>query len=98
MSLTSLTLLYMNESPSRHDVTVRVASDDGHQPNPAAFAVAASREASIRNASVVSAHMAEEIICVVTVAAADRPSAVAIALTVVASALKAEDGVRSPRR
>jgi hypothetical protein len=98
MSLTSLTLPDMNESPNRHDVTVRVASDDGHQPNPAAFAVAASRAASSRNASVVSAHTADEIICVVTVAAADRPSAVAIALTVVAGAFNAEDGVRSPSR
>ncbi len=98
MSLTSLTLPDMHEPPSRHEVTVRVANDDGHKPNPAAFAVAASRAASSRNASVVSAHTANEIICVVTVAAADRPSAVAIALPVVAGALNAENGVRSPSR
>ena len=96
MSLTSLTSPGMNERPSRHEVTVRVANDNGHQPNPAAFAVAASRAASSRNASVVSAHTADEIICIVTVAAPDRPSAVALALTVVAGALNAEDGVRSP--
>jgi len=59
----------MHEPPSRHEVTVRVANDDGHQPNPAAFAVAASRAASSRNASVMSAHTADEIICVVIVAA-----------------------------
>jgi hypothetical protein len=28
--------------PSRYDVTVRVARDDGHPPDPAAFAAAAS--------------------------------------------------------
>ena len=88
----------MHEPPSRHEVTVRGANDDGHQPNPAAFAVAASRAASSRNASVMSAHTADEIICVFTVVAADRPSAVAIALTVVAGALNAEDRVRSPSR
>jgi hypothetical protein len=88
----------MNEPPSWHAVTVRVPSDDGHQPHPAAFAVAASQTASSRNASVVSAHTADEIICVVSVAAADRPSAVVVALAVVAAALKGEDRVRSPSR
>jgi hypothetical protein len=47
-------------------------------------------------ATVVSAHTAEEIICVVGVTAPDRPSAVAVALAVVAGALKAKDPVRSP--
>jgi hypothetical protein len=89
----------MNKPPSRYDVTVRVARDDGHPlPDPAAFADAASRAASSMNASVVSAHTAEEIICVVGVTAPDRPSVVAIALAVVASALKAEDLVPSPSR
>jgi hypothetical protein len=89
----------MDNPPSRYDVTVRVDRDDGHSlPDPAAFAVAASRAASSLNASVVSAHTAEEIICVVAVAASDRPSAVAVALAVVAGALKAEDPVRSPSR
>ena len=46
------------------------------------------------NTSVLSAHTAEEIICVVGVAAPDRPSAVAVALAVVAGALKAQDGGR----
>ena len=50
------------------------------------------------NASVISAHTAEEIICVVGVAAPDRPAAVAVALAVVADALKAEDRVPSPSR
>ncbi len=88
----------MNEPPSRYDVTVRVAKDDGRRPDPAAFAVAASKAASSRNASVVSAHTAEEIICVVCVAAPDRPAAIAVALAVVADALKAEDPVPSPSR
>ena len=50
------------------------------------------------NASVISAHTAQEIICVVDVAAPDRPSAVAVALAVVAGALNAEDPVPSPSR
>ena len=98
MSHITLTVPGMNKPPSRYDVTVRVAKDDGHPPDPAAFAAAASRAASSRNASVISAHTAEEIICVVGVAAPDRPSAVAVALAVVADALKAEDPVRSPSR
>ena len=101
MSLTVLdlppTVPGMDKPPSRYDVTVRVGKDDGHQPDPAAFA-AASQAASSRNASVVSAHTAEEIICVVSVAAPDRPAAVAVALAVVADALKVEDPVRSPSR
>jgi hypothetical protein len=89
----------MDNPPSRYDVTVRVDRDDGHSlPDPAAFAAAASRAASNMNASVLSAHTAEEIICVVGVAAPDRPAAAAVALAVVASALKAEDPVRSPSR
>ena len=88
----------MDKSHNRYGVTVRVAKDDGHQPDPAAFAVAASKAASSRNASVVSAHTAEEVICVVSVAAPDRPSAVAVALAVVADALRAGDLVPSPSR
>jgi len=84
--------------PSRYDVTVRVARDDGHPPDPAASAAAASRAASSVNASVLSAHTAEEIICVVGVAAPGRPAAVAVALAVVVGALNAEDPLRSPSR
>ena len=68
----------MDKPPSRYDVTVRVAKDDGHSPDPATFAAAANKVASSRNASVVSAHTAGEIICVVCVAAPDRPSAIAV--------------------
>jgi hypothetical protein len=50
------------------------------------------------NASVLSAHTAEEIICVVGVAAPGRPAAVAVALAFVAGALNAEDPLRSPSR
>jgi hypothetical protein len=88
----------MDKPPSRYDITVRVAKDDGHSPDPATFAAAASTAASSRNASIISAHTAEEVICVVGVAALDRPSAVAVALAVVADALKAGDPVRSPSR
>ena len=88
----------MDKPPSRYDVTVRVAKDDSHPPDPATFAAAANKAASSRNASVVSAHMAEETICVVCVAAPDRPSGVAVALAVVADALKAGNLVPSPSR
>jgi hypothetical protein len=79
---------------------MRVARDGGHPPDPAAFAAAASRAASGVNASVLSAHTAGEIICVVVVgvAAPGRPAAVAVALAVVAGALNAEDPLRSPSR
>ena len=56
MSSTTLTLPHMDKPPSKYDVTVRVGKDDGHQPDPATFAIAASTAASRRNASVVSAH------------------------------------------
>jgi hypothetical protein len=88
----------MDKPPSRHDVTVRVAKDDDQPPHPATFTAAASKAAASRNASIVSAHSAEEIICVVYVAAPGRPAAVAVALAVVADALKAGDLVGSPSR
>jgi hypothetical protein len=88
----------MNETSSRYDVTVRVANNDGHQPDPAAFAIAANRAAASRNASVVSAHTAGEIICVVGVHAPGQPSAVAVALAVVAAALRAGHPAPSPSR
>jgi hypothetical protein len=99
MSCIMPTLPGMSKPPGRYDIAVRVAKDDGHPlPDPAAFAAAASRAASSVNAGVLSAHTAEEIICVVYVAAPDRPSVVAVALAVVAGALKAADPVRSPSR
>ena len=91
-------VLVMDKPPSRYDVTVRLAKDDGRCPDPATFAAAASTAASRRGASVISAHTAEEVICVVCVAVPDRPSAVAMALAVVADALKAGDPVRSSSR
>ena len=93
MSHTTLTVPDMDESPRRHDITIRVAKEAGHHCDPAAFAAAASRAAAGRNASILSAHTAEEIICVVSVPTATRPEAVAVALAVVADALKAGDPV-----
>jgi hypothetical protein len=88
----------MNKPPSRYHVTIRVASDDGRQPDPAKFAAAARHAASGRNASVVSAHTAGEIICVVSVAAPGRPAAVTVALAIIADALNAVTPVRPPSR
>jgi NADPH:quinone reductase-like Zn-dependent oxidoreductase len=79
-------------------VPTELAKEDGHQPGPAAFAVIADQAASGRNASVVSAHTAQEIICLVSVAAPDRSSAVAVTLAVVADALTAVSRLPSPSR
>ena len=88
----------MNEPPRRHDVTIRVAKEAGHRTDPAAFATAARRAAACRNASILSAHTAEEIIRVVSVPASGAQDAVAVALAVVADALKTGDPVPSPSR
>ena len=87
-----------DKPPSRYEVTVRVAKDGDQPADPATFAVAVNKAASSRNASVVSAHTAEEVICVVSVAAPDGPAAVAVALAVVADALRAGDPAPSPSR
>ena len=78
----------MTEPPRRYDVTITVDQDDGHCINPAEFAVAARQAASARAASIVSAHTAGQIVSIVTVLAADQPTAVAVALAVVSDALK----------
>jgi len=78
----------MNESLDRYNVTVTVGCDGGCIPNPAAFAMAAGQAAWSRSASIVSAHLADKILSVVTVTAPDRYAAVAIARAVVSDALK----------
>ena len=83
----------MTELPRRHDITIRVAKKAGRHTDPAAFAAAASQAAAGRDASILSAHTAEEIICVVTVPAATGPQAVAVADT-----LRTGDRLRSPSR
>ena len=88
----------MNEPPRRHDITIRVAKEAARHADPAAFAAAASQAAASRNASILSAHTAEEIICVVSVAAVTGSQAVAVALAVVADALSAGDPQLSPSR
>ena len=98
MSHTTLTLPHVNEPPRRHDVTIRVAREAGRHTEPAVFAAAASQAAAGRNASCLSAHTAEEIICVVSVPAANGPQAVAVALAVVVDALSAGDPQLSPSR
>ena len=100
MSYTTFTVPDMDEPPRRHDITIRVAKDTGRHTDPAAFAAAAaaSQAAAGRDASILSAHTAEEIICVVSVAAATGPQAVAVALAIVADALSAGDPQRSPSR
>jgi hypothetical protein len=97
MSCIALTVPIMNELPRRHDITIRVAHEAGCPPDSAAFAVAANL-ATAWEASVVSAHTAEEIICVVSVPAASGPGAAAVAMAVVAEALRAGDQVPSPSR
>ena len=88
----------MNEPPRRHDITIRVAKEAGRHTDPAAFAAAASQAAAGRDASILSAHTAEEIICVISVPAANGAQAVVGALAVVVDALTAGDRLLSPSR
>jgi hypothetical protein len=88
MSQTGRTVPDMNEPLSRYNITVTVRRDGGNLPDPAAFAAAATQAAWNRSASVISAHLADTIISVVTVTAPDRYAAVAVARAVVSDALK----------
>ena len=85
---TGLTVPSMTEPTHRYDVTITVDSDGDRPRNPAEFAVAAERAASARAASIVNAHTADQIISIVTVLPVDQLAAVAVALAVVADALK----------
>lgn len=87
MSETGRSVPDMNEPLSRYDVTVTVACDGGSRPDPAAFAAAADQAAWRRSASVISAHLADRIISVVTITAPGRYAAVAVAQAVVSDAL-----------
>jgi hypothetical protein len=78
----------INEPLSRHTVTVTVGSNGGYRPDPAAFAVAADQAAWSRSASIISAHLADKIISVVTVTAPDRYAAMTVARAVISDALK----------
>jgi hypothetical protein len=78
----------MTGPPHRYDITITADRDGGHLPNPAEFAVTAQQAASARGAAIASVHTAGQIICVVTIHAWDRSSAVAAALAVVSEALR----------
>ena len=69
MSDIGLIVSGMNELSRRYDVTVTVARDGSYLRDPAEFAVAAEQAAMGRNATIVSAHTAEQIISVVAVEA-----------------------------
>ena len=86
-------VLDMYEPTSRYNVTVTVTTDNGELPDLAAFAVAADEAAWRRSASIVSAHMADRIISIVTVYSPDRYAAVAVAEAVVSDALSARGPV-----
>jgi hypothetical protein len=78
----------VHEPPGRYDVIIRVARDGGQLPDPVTFALAADQAASRRSASIISMHMADTIINVVTVAAPGRYAALAVARAVASDALK----------
>ena len=88
MSDTGLMVPIVHEPPGRYDVIIRVARDGGQLHDPVTFAVAADQAASRRSASIISVHMADAIINVVTVTAPGRPAALAVARAVVSDALK----------
>lgn len=88
MSDTGLMVPVVHEPPGRYDVIIRVARDGGQLPDPVPFAVAADQAASRRFASIISVHLADTIINVVTVTAPSRYAALAVARAVVSDALK----------
>jgi hypothetical protein len=88
MSETGRTVPDMNEPLSRYNVTVTAGYDANSPPDPAVFAVAADQAAWARSASIISVHLADTIISIVTVTAPDRYAAVAVARAVVSDALK----------
>jgi hypothetical protein len=90
-------VLGMYEPTSRYNVTVTVTIADGELPDLAAFAVAADEAAWRRSASIVSAHMADRIISIVTVYSPDRYAAVAVAEAVVSDALSHVASSAEPR-
>jgi len=85
-----------NEPVSRYNVSVTVGCDGGSLPDSAAFAAAADQAAWSRSASIISAHLADKIISVVTVTAPDRFTAAAVARAVVSDALKRQVLSSSP--
>jgi len=85
MSHPALTVPDMTEPLSTYDITLTI---DSPLPRPEVFAAAAQQAAVNRDASIMSAHTARQTISIVTVAAPDEPSAVAIALAIVFDALK----------
>jgi hypothetical protein len=95
MSDTGFMVPGMDKELRCYDITVTVPRDGGCFPGPEEFARAAGQAASGKSASVMSAHTAGQIISMVTVQAADQPSAVAVALAVVSEALKCPAGSSS---
>jgi hypothetical protein len=88
MSETGLTVPDMKESLSRYTVTVTVGCDGGYLPDPATFSAAADQAARSRSASIISTHLADRMISVVTVTAPGRYAAAAVARAVVLDAFK----------
>lgn len=84
MSQTGRTVPGMNEPLGRYTVTVTVGCDGGDLPDPAA----AGQAAWSRSAAIISAHLADKIISVVTATAPSQYAAAAIARAVVSAALK----------
>ena len=96
MSDTRLTVPIVHEPPGRYDIIIRVAPDGGQLPDPVTFAVAADQAAARRSASIISVHMADTIINVVTVTAPGRYAALAVAHAVVYDALKLQASSPTP--
>jgi hypothetical protein len=88
MSDTGLIVRIVYEPLGRYDVIIKIARDGGQLPDPVTFAVAADQAASRRSASIISVHMTDTIINVVTVTAPGRQAARAVAHAVVSDALK----------
>jgi len=76
----------MNRSAGTTSLTV--GCESGRLSDPAAFAAAADQAAWSRSASILSAHLADKVISVVTVHAPDRYAAAAVGRAVVSDAFK----------
>lgn len=81
MSDTGLTVPDMTGSVCCYDVTVTMDNDGSSLNELAEFAAAAGQTAARRNASIMWAHTARQLISIITVPAADQPGAVAAACT-----------------
>jgi len=80
-------VLGTSEPPRRDDITIRVPTEPGSHPDQAAFAITASHAAAARDASLLARTRLRRSSAS---SAVTGPEAAAVALAIVADALKAD--------